>query len=184
MIINILLGRIYYILTRLHSVFWSLLVKDMGKQVMIGHGSFIQSPQKVSIGNYSYINPHCIIGGQGGVTIGNFVMISYNCNIVSANHGYSNWQKPMRLQGIVTKPVVIHDDVWIGANAVILPGVTIGRGAIIGANAVVTKNVDEYAIVGGVPAKLLKYRFDELTKKKASQHNFSPIKPNFWGELQ
>jgi len=59
--------------------------------------------------------------------------------------------------------VIIENDVWIGANSVIMPGVKVGNGAIIGANAVVTKDVPDYAIVGGVPAKIIKYRFDEKT---------------------
>ena len=66
---------------------------------------------------------------------------------------------PMKNQGIHTSPIIIEDDVWIGYGAVITKGVTIRKGAIIGANAVVTKDVPEYAIVGGVPAKIIKYRY-------------------------
>lgn len=72
------------------------------------------------------------------------------------NDGYMMWYSPEE-----NKPVVIGNDVWIGANAVIMPGVKIGDGAIVGANAVVTKDVDSYAVVGGVPARVIKYRFSK-----------------------
>lgn len=79
--------------------------------------------------------------------------------IFHGDHEMSRRDIPMRLQGdSVSKPVVIGDDVWIGARSIILKGVHIGKGAVIAAGAVVTKDVPEYAIVGGVPAKVIKYR--------------------------
>ena len=79
--------------------------------------------------------------------------------ILTENHRFERTDIPMRLQGRQElRPVAIHDDVWIGTRVIILPGVTVGRGAIIGAGAIVTKDIPEYAIVGGNPAKLIKYR--------------------------
>ena len=84
-------------------------------------------------------------------------------------------------QKIENKPIVIEDDVWIGARVTVLGGVTIGRGAIVAAGAVVTKNVAPYSIVAGVPAKPLKMRFDEETIKKALKRNFeTPLTSNFF----
>lgn len=95
----------------------------------------------------------------GDVRIGNDVMMGTNCIIYTVNHAFDRLDIPMRQQGSSdVKPVIIGDDVWIGGRVTILPGVHIGRGAIIGAGAVVTKDVPEFAIVGGNPAKILKYR--------------------------
>lgn len=79
--------------------------------------------------------------------------------ILSGGHVFDRTDIPMRLQGgKKSRPTVIGDDVWIGTRAIIMPGVRIGSGVIIGAGAVVTKDVPDYAIVGGVPAKVLRYR--------------------------
>ncbi len=87
----------------------------------------------------------------------------------------------MMFQKIEHKPIVIEDDVWIGARATILGGVTIGRGAIVAAGAVVTKSVPPFTIVAGVPAKPLKIRFDEATIKKVLRKNFqTPQNSNFF----
>lgn len=116
------------------------------------------SPNKVEIGNDVLINSDTKIGGQCGIKIGNGVLIGYNVNLVSQNHEYANPDIPIRKQGYYGGPLTIEDDVWLGANVVVLPNIRIGKGAIVGANAVVTKDVAPYAIVGGVPAKTIKSR--------------------------
>lgn len=79
--------------------------------------------------------------------------------MLTSGHEFANIDIPMRLQGRKQEqPIYIADDVWIGARAIIMPGVRVGHGAIIGAGAVVTKDVPEYAVVGGVPAVIIKYR--------------------------
>lgn len=105
---------------------------------------------------------------QGKVTIGNDVMMGPECIIYTRNHKFSELDKPMNKQGFADmKEVIIGNDVWIGGRVIILPGVKIGDGAIVGAGAVVTKDVPPYAIVGGNPAKILKYRTDNsLTLEK------------------
>lgn len=116
------------------------------------------------------INTDVKIGGQKGVKIGNYVLIGYNVNIISEHHAYSNPNIPIKKQGFYGGPIEIGNDVWIGANAIIMPNVKIGDGAIVGSGAIVTKNVDEYSIVGGIPAKLIKYRFSkkEIIQAKKS----------------
>ena len=95
----------------------------------------------------------------GPVMIGKDVMMASEVIILTANHTFDRLDIPMRLQGARdVKPVRIGDDVWIGMRSIILPGVQIGRGAVIGAGAVVTKDVPEYAVVGGNPAKVIKFR--------------------------
>lgn len=170
---NSIYNHIIYFLARTRALFWMLFLKKIGNHVEIMAGVKIMSPQKVSIGNNVLINEGCKIGGQRGVSIGDFVMLAYNVNLVSENHDYRDHIKPIKTQGYYGGTIYIEDDVWIGANAVILPNVIIGRGAIVGANAVVTKNVPPYAIVGGVPAKILKYRFGKKEIEKAKNNKIS-----------
>ncbi len=129
----------------------------------------IMSPQKVKIGNNVLLNDDVKIGGQYGVQIGNYVLVGYNVNLVSENHAYKNPLLPIMKQGFYGGSITIHDDVWIGANAVVLPKVIIGRGAVVGANAVVTKDIPPYAIVGGIPAKIIKYRFSKKEVEKSKR---------------
>lgn len=111
----------------------------------------------MEIGDRSGVGINARINGK--VIIGKDVMMGPECTIYTQNHLFDRLDIPMNKQGVsVEKPVIIGDDVWIGGRVTILPGVHIGNGAIIGAGAVVTKDVPDYAIVGGNPAKILKYR--------------------------
>jgi len=108
----------------------------------------------VTIGDYTRIGIHNTIIGP--VCIGNHVNLAQGITVTALNHNFEDASKRIDEQGISTKPVVIGDDVWIGANAVILPGVTIGNHCVVAAGAVVTKDVPNNCVVGGVPAKLIK----------------------------
>ncbi|MCX6842142.1 MAG: acyltransferase [candidate division WOR-3 bacterium] len=108
---------------------------------------------KVSMGEGSSISNNCMFnGGKVGITIGKKVMIAPNCVLAAFSHGYSDLEKPMIDQPVVEAPVVIEDDVWIAANCTIAKGVRLGHGCIVGSNSVVTRDVEPYSIVGGVPA--------------------------------
>jgi acetyltransferase-like isoleucine patch superfamily enzyme len=168
---NFLYGTMIYMVASLRAFFWSFFLKKIGKNVSIMSNVTFMSPQKIEIGNHVLINTGSKIGGQNGVKIGNFVLIGYNVNLVSENHAFSNPVQPIKNQGYFGGPIVLEDDIWIGANAVILPSVKIGRGAIIGANAVVTKNVAPFSIVGGIPAKKIKDRFGKKDQKKSLKTN-------------
>jgi len=97
----------------------------------------------------------------GPVKIGNDVMFAQNVVLSGLNHGYTDINTPISDQQVETKPIVIEDEVWIGANAVVTAGVTVGKHAIVAARSVVVKDVPPYTIVGGNPAKPLKhYNFD------------------------
>ena len=114
----------------------------------------------LSIGNKTYIGEYNNIRAGGGkISIGNNCLISQHITIVASNHGISK-SKSIAEQPWATNRnfVIIEDDVWVGANSVIMPGVTIHKGAVIGAGSVVTHDVPEYAIVAGNPARILKYR--------------------------
>lgn len=114
---------------------------------------------KLTIGNRFSCSNNVFMGATGGeMIIGNDVMIGPNVVLRASNHVFNRTDIPMRDQGHSFGKIIIEDDVWIGANAVILPNVTIGKGAIIAAGAVVTKDVPPYSIVAGVPAKTIKSR--------------------------
>ena len=108
----------------------------------------------VTIGDYTRIGIHNTIIGP--VCIGNHVNLAQGITITALNHNFEDGSKRIDEQGISTKPVVVGDDVWIGANAVVLPGVTIGSHCVVAAGAVVTKDVPDHTLVGGVPAKIIK----------------------------
>ena len=108
----------------------------------------------VVIGDHTRIGIHNTIIGP--VTIGSHVNLAQGITVTALNHNFENIKERIDSQGITTKQVVINDDVWIGANAVILPGVTIGLHAVVAAGAVVTTDVPENTVVGGVPAKIIK----------------------------
>lgn len=132
------------------------MFKHCGKNVNIEHGAFFGGGREIEIGNNSAIGLNARISGP--LAIGDDVMMGPNVSIYTQNHETENIYKPMRLQTAPKEKVMIGNDCWIGANAVILPGVTVGNGVIIGAGAVVTRDVPDYAVVGGVPAKIIKMR--------------------------
>lgn len=108
----------------------------------------------VTIGDHTRIGIHSTIIGP--VCIGSHVHLAQGITVTALNHNFTNTDQRIDQQGITTQQVVIGDDVWIGANSVILPGVTIGHHCVVAAGAVVTKDVPDYCVVGGVPAKVIK----------------------------
>jgi acetyltransferase-like isoleucine patch superfamily enzyme len=124
----------------------------------LGRGSVFQGSGKIVFGKGSFCGEYCIFGFNDSILIGSNVMIAAATTIRDTDHVYESLDFPMVKQGLSVEKVVIEDDVWIGHGCVILKGITIGRGAIIAAGAVVTKNVEPYHIVGGVPAKIIGIR--------------------------
>lgn len=132
-----------------------------GGKITIGANSVVRagtmllpSGGYISIGDKTSLNHYVVINGEGGVNIGNDVMVAAFASFFAANHKFDRLDVPMRAQGMSTKGgIVIEDDVWIGTHAVILDGVRIGTGSVIAAGAVVTKNVEPFSIMAGVPAK-------------------------------
>ena len=108
----------------------------------------------VIIGNYTRIGLHNTIIGP--VTIGHHVNLAQGITVTALNHKFENPDIRIDEQGVSTKPVVIGNDIWVGANAVILPGVTIGDHSVIAAGAIVTKDAPPHSLVAGVPAKIIK----------------------------
>lgn len=140
----------------------------------------------VDVGKYSYgpLDIHTHGPGMEGiqVRIGNYVSIAggvkFLVKMEHRLHTVSTYPFNHYIMHIPEKagskgPIIVNDDVWIGENALIMSGVTIGQGAVVAAGAVVTKDVEPYAIVGGVPAKLISYRHSEIIRKKMLGFNYS-----------
>ena len=141
--------------TRLRRFCGRLMLASCGRDVNIEKGAIFS--EKVALGDHSGIGINARIHGE--CHIGRDVMMGEGCVVITRNHGHSRTDIPMRLQGFEPeRPVWIEDDVWIGDRVTILPGVRVGRGSILAAGAVVVKNVPEYAVVGGVPARVIQYR--------------------------
>lgn len=115
-------------------------------------------PNKIQIGKNVSLNEWVYLSGYGGLIIGDNVRIGHRTSIVTSDHIVGDLSKPIYRQGLTSGKVVIADDVWIGCNVTILKGINIGKGAIIAAGSVVTKDVLPLTIVGGVPAKPIKIR--------------------------
>jgi len=153
------------------------LYQHRGKHSVIHHSARMDTPpyRKFSLGDYSVIESFACINNAvgdvmigdhtriglhntiiGPVIIGSHVNLAQGITVTALNHIFENSEKRIDEQGVSTSAVVIEDDIWIGANAVVLPGVTIGHHSVVAAGAVVTKDVPPHSLVAGVPAKVIK----------------------------
>lgn len=134
------------------------LAKSVGENVSIQPGVFLLSPQELTVGSNVSIHPMCYLECCGGVTIESNVSIAHAVSVISFSHSFEDTDVPIKYQPLIAQPIHIADNVWIGARATILGGVSIGSGAVVGAGAVVKWNVEEKTIVAGVPAREIKRR--------------------------
>ena len=153
------------------------IYQHRGKHSVIHRSARMDTPpyRKFSIGDYSVIESFACINNAvgdvmigdhtriglhntiiGPVKIGSHVNLAQGITVTALNHNFNDAEKRIDEQGVSTNPVTIEDDVWVGANAVILPGVTIGNHCVVAAGAVVTKDVPPHSLVAGVPAKVIK----------------------------
>ena len=150
----------------------------VGDRVTIGKHAIIRPTniygdaigEGLKIGNNSSIGPYAYIGCSGFIEIGDNVMMSPRVSIYAENHLFSDPNLTIKEQGVKREFVKIEDDCWIAANSVILAGVTVGRGSIVSAGSVVTKDVPPYSVVGGVPAKVIKTRKPETLSTQELTH--------------
>ena len=141
---------------------------QLGNRVTIGKYAIIRPSNMyggdigdgLKMGDHSNIGPYSYIGCSGHITIGNNVMMGPRVSLFAENHVFDNPKVPMQEQGVIKQAIVIEDDCWIAANSVILAGVTIGKGSVVAAGAVVNKDVPPYSVVAGVPAVVIKKRIN------------------------
>jgi maltose O-acetyltransferase len=150
---NVPFGRFF---SNFRCFFLRGFLKGTGTNIIIGSNVFLGNGRDIEVGDYAQINEDSWIRN---VKIGKYVMIAPRVMILNYGHITTDLKKPMMFQGVREYPqTIIEDDVWIGAGAIILPGVQIGTGSIVGAGSVLTKSIEPHSIVGGNPAKLLKRR--------------------------
>jgi acetyltransferase-like isoleucine patch superfamily enzyme len=133
----------------------------IGAHPKIWRDVWVDDYRKLTIGDDVSIGKSAMLQCIGSITIGNQVMIAHGSQIISAGHRIPNPGESMRFSGLDVAPIVIEDEAWIGGGAIVLPGVTVGHGAVVAAGAVVTKDVEPYAIVGGIPAVVIGSREED-----------------------
>ena len=134
------------------------IFKKCGKISTIDRRAYFGTGRNIEIGDYSGIGENCIV--PNNTIIGKYVMMAPEVHIVANNHNFNDVSKPMCFQGSPKNPpiTIIEDDCWIGVRVIMTPGRHIKKGTIVAAGSVLTKDFDEYSIVGGNPAKLIRKR--------------------------
>lgn len=135
-----------------HEFMGRILDKPLDESTTVLPPLYIDYGKPVTIGKRCFIQQCCTFFGRGGIEIGDDVFIGPKCNLITINHDVN----PDNRSATYGKPIKIEDKVWLGINATILPGVTLGYGCIVGANSVVTKDVPPMTIVAGNPARIIK----------------------------
>jgi acetyltransferase-like isoleucine patch superfamily enzyme len=158
----------------------------LGRRVMVGEGCFLDAHSltghivlgddvwlsrgcmviahdhaQVHIRDRAYVGHRCLLYGHGGIDIGRDALLANDVQLICGNHTFARRDAPIRAQPTEERPIVIEDDVWLGASAIVLGGVTIGRGSVVGAGAVVTHELPPYSIARGVPARIVGERGSE-----------------------
>ncbi len=150
--ITMQINTVYHTPEKIIALMQALTGKNIDGSFRLFPPFYTDCGKNITIGKRVFINTGCKFQDQGGITIGDDVFIGHNVVIATLNHGLN----PECRGDLIPAPVKINDKTWIGANATILPGVTIGYGAVIAAGAVVTKNVPDNTTVAGVPARIIK----------------------------
>ncbi len=127
----------------------------IGGRIKLWRDVYIDHPEQFEAGNDVSISKGAIFVTAGGITLGDETMVGYGAQLISAGHRVPPVGEAMRWSGLTLGPLVVEHGVWIGAGAILLPGVTVGWGAVVAAGAVVTKDVDANTIVGGSPATVI-----------------------------
>jgi acetyltransferase-like isoleucine patch superfamily enzyme len=147
----------------------------IGENTFVMHGAILHTynfrdlPHAfIRIGRGSLIGEYNVLRGQGGITIGDRVYTAPMVQMLAVNHVFDDPQRPISEQGITAQGIVVEDDAWIGAGAVLTDGVRVGKGAVVAAGAVVTQDVPAHTVVGGVPAKVLR-TIDDITRTRSDE---------------
>ena len=139
------------------------LFKQCGEDIVIKSKAYFGDGKNIVMGKGSQLGINCKV--EDDLILGDYVLMGPDVIIYSSSHEYSNPNIPVMLQGAKERrPVTVGNDVWFGARSIVMPGCKIGNHVIVGANAVVTHDVPDYAVVGGAPARIIKYREDNVYK--------------------
>lgn len=131
----------------------------VGQRTMVGrHVELVPQGGFITIGSDCSLNNYVVLYGAGGITVHDGCRIATGVVIVAFNHEFGDLTRPIHRQPITARGIVVESDVWIGARAILLDGVTVGRGSVIGAGSVVTRDVPEYSVVAGNPARVVRHR--------------------------
>jgi acetyltransferase-like isoleucine patch superfamily enzyme len=132
----------------------------IGEDVLLDRGTDIKAHDNglIEIEQHTFVGPYCCFAGPGHIKIGKDCMIASHTGIYANNHNFADPTCPMNSQGVTCKGITIENDCWLGTGVKVLDGVRIGRGSVIGAGAVVTKDIPPYSIAVGVPAKVVAER--------------------------
>ena len=150
--ITTILNNSYHEPEEIRTLLSTLMGKPVDETFNMFPPFYTDCGKNITIGKNVFINSGCRFQDQGGITLGDGALIGHNVVLATLNHGFM----PEERSTVYPAPIIIGKNVWIGANATVVSGVRIGDNAIVAAGAVVTKDVPENAVVGGVPAKLLK----------------------------
>lgn len=121
---------------------------------------------EIVVGPQTYIGHRCLFYGHGGIRVGRDVLLANDVQLICGNHTFDRRELPIRAQPTEERPIAIEDDVWLGASALVLGGVTIGRGSVVAAGAVVTHSLPAYSIARGVPAQIVGVRGEKATAEE------------------
>ncbi|MFC2015762.1 acyltransferase [Chloroflexota bacterium] len=132
---------------------------ELQDDVWLSRGSYIVAGEgQVAVGPSTYIGHRCLLYGHAGIQVGRDVLLANDVQVICGNHTFSRRDIPIRSQPPEGNPIVIEDDVWLGASTIVLGGVTVGHGSVVGAGAVVTRSLPAYSIARGVPAEVVGVR--------------------------
>lgn len=134
----------------LHDDVWL----SRGSYIVVGQGEVVIDPM-------SYIGHRCLMYGTSSIHVGRDALLANDVQLICGNHTFARRDIPIRSQPTEGQPIVVEDDVWLGASAIVLGGVTVGRGSVVGAGSVVTRSLPPYSIARGVPAKVVGTRGED-----------------------
>ena len=136
----------------MRTVAYKVLFRHLGGFAYVQHGVTIVQANRLRVGRNFGCNTGTYINAIGGITMGDYVLLGSNVTISSGKHPIDGAEPPIFARPVEPQPIVIEDGVWIAAGAVILPGVTLRKGTVVGANAVVTRDTEAYGVYAGAPA--------------------------------
>lgn len=139
----------------IRRMLYRALFRKLGKDALIYPGAYLTHTYGMEVGDRFSVNSGAVIDGRGGITIGDSVMVGPHAVLVSSTHQHRQVDMPMTSLDHIMQPLVIQDDVWIGANVFIKGGINIGRGVVVAAGSSVLTDIEEYKMVGGVPARII-----------------------------